>query len=122
MRPIAMIILMEMSGVIEPAGRRAWRKAVPTVVCWVALVGLYYLVLPLFGVVSIVTWILTCLGWLGALLGSAYGAIRLARSRMPVSAAVFVLCWAVTLTALSLVGLPVRTVDDLYQQHRGDLD
>ncbi|WP_346116279.1 hypothetical protein [Micromonospora coerulea] len=115
-----MITAMSVPVVTDQTGRRAWRAAVPTLVSWLALAGSYYVVLPVFDVLSAVTWALAWLSWLTAVLGPAHGAVGLARSqKMRLAAAS---CAALAVIALSMVGFPARTPDDLYQRHRGGLD
>lgn len=86
---------------------------------WAVLAGSYFVVLPLFGVLSPVTWALTWLGWLAAGVAPMAGAVR-SRRRRP--AVVGGACVVLAVTALATLGPPARTAEDLYRWHRADLD
>ncbi|MEV4641051.1 hypothetical protein AB0J80_27285 [Actinoplanes sp. NPDC049548] len=115
-----MIIFMSSSAAGSPSHRRAWW---PTVMGWAALACSYFVAVPVFGVLSPVTWTMAYLGWLGAILGPAYGALRSARIRGLTPTVMWWCLWVVLAVAiLTMLRPPVLTVDDLYQRHRADLD
>jgi hypothetical protein len=98
---------------------RGWLVVV--VVGWLALAASYYLVLPLFGVLSMVTWSLIWLCWLCVTVVPTLAAGRLAWRRAVRPAVVWSLFAVLAEIALWTVGLPQRTAEGQFRQHRGDL-
>jgi hypothetical protein len=94
---------------------------VVVVLGWLALAGSYYLVLPLFGVLSTTTWVLIWVGWLWVIVVPAIAAVRLAWRRAVRPAVVWSLLAVLAASALWTMGLPQRTAEGLFRQHRGDL-
>ncbi|MFI7602531.1 hypothetical protein [Actinoplanes sp. NPDC049681] len=93
-----------------------------TMVGWAVLAGSYYLVLPVFGVPSTVTWALAWVGWLGAILGPVHGAVRSGRFRRIAPIAMWSAGGLLAAILLAVLRPPARTVDSVYQWHRADLD
>lgn len=88
---------------------------------WLTLAGAYMLVLPLFGVVSPITWTLTWISWLWVIAVPALMAIRRGpRTAWPLP----VLLTLLSLLAGALLWLvkpPALTVEGYYRLHRDQL-
>ncbi|MGI5149391.1 hypothetical protein ACQEVC_24070 [Plantactinospora sp. CA-294935] len=100
---------------------RFWLVAVVLVLGWLALAASYYLVLPLFGVLSMVTWSLISVCWLWVIVVPVLAAGRLVWHGAVRLAVVVSLLAALTGAALWTLGLPQRTPEGQFRQHRGDL-
>jgi hypothetical protein len=98
---------------------RAWLVAV--VLGWLALAASYGLVLPLFGVLSMVTWSLISLCWLWVIVVPVLAAGVLAWHGAVRPAVVLSLLAVLTGAALWTLGLPQCTPEGQFRQHRGDL-
>jgi hypothetical protein len=103
---------------VETRGR-TWSPAVPALIGWLLAAGALLAARPLFGSVSIVVWALAWTGWVGAVAGSGYAAVRCRSIRWRVAGVVSA---ASAVFALLAVGPPARSPEDLYRAHRAALD
>lgn len=88
---------------------------------WMAVAASYYLVLPLFGVLSAVTWALTMICWLWVIGVPIVMAVKLARRRAFSRAVVWSLAGILAGAALWTWGFPQRTPLGQFTEHRNDL-
>jgi hypothetical protein len=97
---------------------RAW---LVLVLGWLVLAASYYLVLPLFGVLSTVTWALVSLCWLWVVGVPVLVAGRLVRRRAVRPMVAWSLVAVLAGALLWTLGPPHRTPEGQFGQHRGDL-
>jgi hypothetical protein len=97
------------------------RLVVVLVLGWLALAASYYLVLPLFGVLSTVTWALVSLCWLWVVGVPVLVAGGLAWRRAVRPMVVWSLVAMLAGALLWTLGLPQRSPEGQFGQHRSDL-
>ncbi|MDN3359171.1 hypothetical protein [Actinomadura sp. DC4] len=105
-----------MTGTTEVKPSRRW-----LVLGWPALAASYFLVLPVFGVPSTVTWFSISLCWLWVIAVPAFAAVRAVRRRAVRPAMVWGLLAVFAAASLWTLGPPRRGVEGQFRQHRGDL-
>jgi hypothetical protein len=110
---------------VRDSTNRPHVRPVPVVVgClggWVALAGSYYLVLPLFGVFSTVTWSLAAVSWLWVIsmpVVAAFGLIVYGGRRLGAAVGMLAVFAGV---GLWIVGPPRLSPEGLFRHHRHEL-
>lgn len=98
------------------AGPRGWLVA--EAAGWLALAGSYYLVRPVFGVLSATTWVVVGACWVWVIGVPLVGLVRLAVRRLWTGAAALLALAVVAGGALWMTGWPQRTPEASFQQHR----
>lgn len=88
---------------------------------WLAVLGGYRLLLPLFGVLSPVTWFTIWAGWLWAIGAPGAVAIWLTRNRRWWQAGGIVAVAVLAGAGLYMVGPPQRTPEGQWREHRSEL-
>ncbi|MBM7491926.1 hypothetical protein JOD64_003148 [Micromonospora luteifusca] len=88
---------------------------------WLALVGSYLVLLPFFGVLSVVTSSVSALGWLWVAIMPTIAAVRLAGNRVWLATATFSVLAVLAGAGFWAIGSPQFTAEAYFRQHRHDL-